>query len=1111
VKQTAQTTTVSVPSGQYTYDPAWTYSGTGCFMPGDDAYAVGNHYYNAGTAGTAAASTQWVNTSSTACSGPGHLGYIYTRNRYPVYTTTTQTTYVSSIVLERCVAGTVTQVKSISGSFPTLAVNAGGDVITVQNADGSPAAIVDDATHNTATLVGAGLGGPTDRKGSAIDDLAVTPLVFSPSKPTLLTPAPGSYADIASGDVVWSAQFNDDNPADLPTARRTRRKLLTDSGYEYEQADGTFGAVETDLPVTGSSRRVQWSYAADVWTNDEYAHSTAFKDTDTGDWSPYADDAIVVGNAAPNLSISAPIGTVVDTNRPTISLAYDDPDGDPQKYVQAKVFTDAAVTAAGFDPDVAQPVWDSLRLPTDGDEIQIGVTLDNAVKYWVYAKAWQDGGLSSGWVGSQFSVQVTPPAQPTVAAVYDPTIGGTRVSVTGHDNLASANLASAEDDVAWSATTNCDVVLSTDQAATGAKSARVTVTADGDAVVTSEEVDVQGIDKLATAMAKVLAGTTPTTVVLSARCFDDQGAEIGTVTIADVTEQSGLSSPPPPPPPPSSDYDLYFSVTPDRAEPRLLDGQSVSGSVYVQVLQTDSVSRVDFWLDAPTTDAPRRTESTPPFDFNGGQVVNGVDRAVPFDTTALTVADHVIRARVTLSDGTLIDRAATFAVVRDVPAAPSNVGASSTTVGQIDVTWAAPPSTGGSPVTSYTVTATPVLGGAATTVTTADGVTLSASLTGLTGGAVYDVTVHATNAIGDGDDSAPVRVTAKNTTGSGGSTDYGPVGDEWPARTPTMQDPIDVTVNPDDWNALNGAILNNRTKPRLVVAIGDGTINPDSSSKLVAAVAGLGDRAQNVLIRPLHIGGVKCNGLFRVNAGGVTIAHMVGGGFYLNGDKNNAAVNNVLDKGSQSKVNGVVGYELCGNVALNRTTTGSDRIQIIGTNGKIWRQWLEGKDVNTSISPTPHVDGMQVLGASGYLQISNEYHGGSGNNAAFFYKQDVQNGLPEPTITLDTFWCGQSPQGTNDITIILYAGGMSLTMNKVISQRNLRFRNHVSDTADLSFMTALNVTDCQAQSYQLLKDSDGKKIVNNPTTGVTLLSSAPAAPKFVRPTWWRSDLGWDSI
>jgi uncharacterized repeat protein (TIGR01451 family) len=88
-----------------------------------------------------------------------------------------------------------------------------------------------------------------------------------------------------------------------------------------------------------------------------------------------------------------------------------------------------------------------------------------------------------------------------------------------------------------------------------------------------------------------------------------------------------------------------------------------------------------------------------------------------------------------------------------VPGAPTAVTATAGNA-QAGVSWTVPADDGGSPITSYTVTA--LVGGVAsgTPITVAAPAT-SAVITGLTNGTTYTFTVHATNGIGSGAESAP--------------------------------------------------------------------------------------------------------------------------------------------------------------------------------------------------------------------------------------------------------------------------------------------------------------------------------------------------------------------
>ena len=90
------------------------------------------------------------------------------------------------------------------------------------------------------------------------------------------------------------------------------------------------------------------------------------------------------------------------------------------------------------------------------------------------------------------------------------------------------------------------------------------------------------------------------------------------------------------------------------------------------------------------------------------------------------------------------------------PGAPTNVTATAGN-GQATVTFAAPASDGGSPITDYTVISSP--GGK-----TAHGSATSLTVSGLTNGQTYTFTVTATNTVGNGLPSAPSNAVTPVTT-----------------------------------------------------------------------------------------------------------------------------------------------------------------------------------------------------------------------------------------------------------------------------------------------------------------------------------------------------------
>ncbi|MFA9277653.1 MAG: fibronectin type III domain-containing protein, partial [Rhodoluna sp.] len=83
-----------------------------------------------------------------------------------------------------------------------------------------------------------------------------------------------------------------------------------------------------------------------------------------------------------------------------------------------------------------------------------------------------------------------------------------------------------------------------------------------------------------------------------------------------------------------------------------------------------------------------------------------------------------------------------FVIAATKPSLPTSVTATAVSGSQATVSWAAPASTGGAPITGYTVTASP--GGATCSTTTA----LTCDVTGLTSAVSYSYSVVADNAIG---------------------------------------------------------------------------------------------------------------------------------------------------------------------------------------------------------------------------------------------------------------------------------------------------------------------------------------------------------------------------
>ena len=106
-----------------------------------------------------------------------------------------------------------------------------------------------------------------------------------------------------------------------------------------------------------------------------------------------------------------------------------------------------------------------------------------------------------------------------------------------------------------------------------------------------------------------------------------------------------------------------------------------------------------------------------------------------------------------------------------VPGAPSGVSANAGNAAAT-VTWSAPASDGGSPISAYTATASP--GGASCSWSSGP---LSCTISGLTNGTTYTISVSATNAVGTGPPSAPSN--AVTPSAGGGPMTLTPIADAY--------------------------------------------------------------------------------------------------------------------------------------------------------------------------------------------------------------------------------------------------------------------------------------------------------------------------------------------
>lgn len=239
---------------------------------------------------------------------------------------------------------------------------------------------------------------------------------------------------------------------------RMTRVLLRQPGIGdpggVAEVNGTAGAIVTSSgpPAVTQANGALWDQAAiDALTLyvEQWLQSSG---TPNRIYELYVD---VVYNEVPVVTVTGPAegSTITDDSQPAVTWTYSDPEGDPQERVRVKVFSAAQYGAGGFDPETSTATWDSGELFSSGTSVEVGVPLLNAT-YRAYVKAADAGssGRYSAWDYDQFTINSTPPPDPTIAATVQAAQGRTKVDVTAAAGAPSTEFVTVEysDDVGGS-------------------------------------------------------------------------------------------------------------------------------------------------------------------------------------------------------------------------------------------------------------------------------------------------------------------------------------------------------------------------------------------------------------------------------------------------------------------------------------------------------------------------------------------------------------------------------------------------------------------------------------------------------------------------------------
>jgi len=297
---------------------------------------------------------------------------------------------------------------------------------------------VDQASRGATGEVDAG-GGGADHGIAGV--LELKPVNREPYKPTISEPNGGDVVD--ADDPITVTWDHSDPDADDQDSYALRVKQSSASSYEYYDAANQ-SLTGSEVRNSGSSETVDLP-AGLLSNGNDYDLGVRTWDPD-GLRGPYSDTRTFTTSASPSVSLTAPSGTVTETNRPQIRWSYSDPEGDPQTRYQADVYADADVPDGASTPPDADPAWASGVVASDATETTVGEPLVNG-DYVVFVRAGQSGELWSGWQSASFAIDVAPPSVPSTTALWDPDYARTALRVAARLNLVPPPYDSYEDGI----------------------------------------------------------------------------------------------------------------------------------------------------------------------------------------------------------------------------------------------------------------------------------------------------------------------------------------------------------------------------------------------------------------------------------------------------------------------------------------------------------------------------------------------------------------------------------------------------------------------------------------------------------------------------------------
>ncbi|MBY6188321.1 metallophosphoesterase [Marinobacter hydrocarbonoclasticus] len=95
---------------------------------------------------------------------------------------------------------------------------------------------------------------------------------------------------------------------------------------------------------------------------------------------------------------------------------------------------------------------------------------------------------------------------------------------------------------------------------------------------------------------------------------------------------------------------IWLSLSEDRSNPVLLEGQTVNGNIYIFVTPDEGPKQVRFYLDDPARNSVEKKESRAPWDLGGTEGSTRLAR--PFNADNLSPGEHLLSVELDMPEGT---------------------------------------------------------------------------------------------------------------------------------------------------------------------------------------------------------------------------------------------------------------------------------------------------------------------------------------------------------------------------------------------------------------------------------------------------------------------------